>query len=145
MAFEEVEFIGPAPIDAVPNGGIRVKPRTFKSKHGVKHWIEITIGEHLSRKICLSKPKHGMRVLFGTGEDAGKIAVAVDDEKGRFSAKKAKSSGRYVLSIGAASAEGLFALEFPVFAVLDPLVFCKDGSPPSFTFAASAEMLAIED
>lgn len=82
-------------------------------------------------------------MLFGTGEDAGKIMVAVDQALGKFTAKRSKK-GHYALTINAASAEGLFALEFPAFTVAEVECFHPQGLPPHCVFAASAEMLAAD-
>ena len=145
MAFNEIDNLKPVTgLDAVPEGGLRIKPRSFKSKHGVKRWIEIRIGVGLARKVALTAPLQKVRLLFGDGEDAGKILLAVDAAAGRFAARRDKQ-GRYTVVLGEASAEGLFALEFPVFAVLEPEVMRAPGCPVSVCFTASAAMLAVED
>lgn len=89
--------------------------------------------------------EHRLRLLFGTGPDAGKVMVSVDNETGKFLAKRDKQ-GRYALAINAATAEGLFALEFPTFAVPSiEAIRCDNGKPPHFVFRASKEMLEVED
>lgn len=70
--------------------------------------------------------------------------IAPDQDKGQFPAKRDKA-GRYRLSIGGASADGLFALDFPAFCVIEPPVVRAPGCPPACTFDCSAEMLAVAD
>jgi len=108
------------------------------------HYIAICIGKDLARAVKFAVPLQKVRLMFGTGEDAGKIAVAAD-EAGRFEAR-AQKNGSYTLSVNPASAEGLFRLDFPAFKeerceALRP----ENGQPPKFIFKASAEMLAVED
>lgn len=145
MAFSEIECVKPVTgLDAVSDNGLRVAARRFTAKRGLVRWIEIKLGAGLARQLALTQPQHKVRLLFGTGEDAGKILLAVDAEKGRFLAKRDKQ-GRYTIAISAASAEGLFALEFPVFSVVDAEAMRAPGCRVSVTFAVSAAMLAVED
>lgn len=145
MVFVEIENLRPAPTDAVPTQGLRLRARTFKTaKAGIKHWIEITIGGGLAKKLALALPSQKLRILFGSGDDAGKLMIATDQEKGQFPAKRDKT-GRYRLSISGPSADGLFALDFPPFAVIEPEVVRAPGCPPACTFECSAEMLAVAD
>lgn len=88
---------------------------------------------------------HRVRVLFGTGSDAGKLQISVDNSGGNFPTKRNKK-GNYALTINAASADGLFALEFPVFTVEKcEAVRPENGQPPHFVFKASVPMLAVPD
>jgi hypothetical protein len=66
----------------------------------------------------------------------------VDNTSGNFRAKRAKDGG-YVLTINAASADGLFSLAFAPFAVEAAVVHARD-TPPMAAFRPSAEMLAVE-
>ena len=148
MPFEDIDCVNPAPVklDALPPKGVRLRPGKMTRKGGgdPTRYIRLTIGKDLARAASLTLPVHKLRLLFGTGDDAGKIMVAVDQERGRFSAKRSKA-GDYALTINAASAEGLFALEFPVFCVIDVAVDRAPHCPASFTFTASADMLAVAD
>lgn len=102
-------------------------------------------GGGLARRLSLTQPEHKLRLLFGSGADAGKVMLSVDNELGKFHARRDKQ-GRYSLTINAASAEGLFALDFPLFAVPRVEALRPDnGKPPHCCFTASAAMLAVED
>lgn len=143
MAFEEIEWIGqPVAIDALSPNGVRVRPRAFKTKHGTKHWIEINLGKSLATKLSLLGDESGLRLMVGTGEDAGKLSLT-PDQGGRFKAKRCKS-GSYRVAINAASAEGLFALGFDAFAVIDVEVLAPPGKGKFAVFAISEAMLAAE-
>lgn len=85
-----------------------------------------------------------LRLQFGDGSDAGKIALSVDVTNGGFEAKKDKQ-GRYALTINQRSAEGLFALDFPAFTVSPVEVKERPHTPPLAIFKASDPMLAVED
>lgn len=86
-----------------------------------------------------------VRLLFGSGGDAGKIAISVDHDTGNFIARRDKV-GRWVLTINAASADGLFALDFPAFTVPHvEAVRPENGQPRRAVFKASDAMLAVED
>lgn len=145
MAFEEIDNLKPVSgLDACPSDGLRVWPRKFAAKTGLKRWIQIAIGVGLARRLALTLPQQLLRVLFGTGEDAGQLLIAADQTAGKFLAKRDKQ-GRYILTIGSASAARLFALEFPGFLVIAPEVLRAPGCPPSVCFPVSAEMLKAEE
>ena len=94
--------------------------------------------------MCLLGESTRLQLSFGTDRDAGKIALSVDISAGQFEARRLKSGG-YRLTINAASAEGLFALDFPAFTVAPVAVVSRMGKPPMAVFAASPAMLAVED
>lgn len=147
MAFEDIECVNPVNgLDGVPPDGVRVKACKLGGRGGrVVHYIQLKIGAKLAAKISLAAEKHQLRLLFGTDVDAGKIKVSVDNAAGRFLARRDKN-GNYALTINAASADGLFALDFPVFAVVDAEpIRPANGQPPHFVFRASTEMLAVDD
>lgn len=93
----------------------------------------------------MTLPVQRLRLLFGTGEDAGKVRVSPDQAGGLFTAKRDKR-GNYALTINEATAEGLFALDFPAFTEerIEPLR-PQNGQPPFFVFHPSAAMLKVED
>jgi hypothetical protein len=153
MPFEAIDFVGapPSPAKAaVPIDGVRVTARRMglKARGGeteprVINYIRIDIGRKLAKDMALHGEQLPMAVAFGNGADAGKIRIAVDAAHGRFVAKVAKT-GQWYLTINAATAEGLFSLDFPPFSVLDIRPVFVERQPPAITFAASAEMLAID-
>ena len=151
MAFEIIDNLKPAAGAAplIPASGVKVGSRKIsrpaRAGGGGLSYIRIDIGAELAKGISLTAEQHRVRLLFGTGSDAGKLQVSVDDTAGNYQVKRSKS-GSYFLTINAASAEGLFALEFPVFTVLrcEP-VRPENGQPKHFVFTASAPMLAVPD
>lgn len=149
MAFEDIEVVRPkaASKAQAPAGGIAVTACKVARRNGggLNRYIRLTIGGGLARKISLTAPEHRLRLLFGTGEDAGKVRVTVDNEGGKFLAKRSKQ-GNYALTINSGTAKGLFALDFPAF-VEDGIEALRpaNGQPPHFVFKASAAMLAADD
>ena len=148
MAWESIQAIKPqAPSSAAcPDDGVKVMSRSLGTRSGgVARYISLTIGPKLAKGIALASDQHSLRLLFGTGDDAGKIAVAVDHQEGKFLAKRNKS-GAYVTTINAATAAGLFSLTFAPFTVgRCEAIRPSNGQPPRFVFKASAEMLAVDD
>lgn len=68
----------------------------------------------------------------------------MDNAADTFRAKKGKAGG-YMVTINEASADGLFALDFPPFAATAELLPAERGKPPMASFKASEPMLAVED
>lgn len=147
MPFENIECVRPTSASApsVPADGVAVSSRRLKTKTRESRYIRVVIGAKLAKAISLVQPECRLRLLFGTGSDAGFVQVSVDNTAGKFLAKRSKK-GDYALTVNAATAEGLFSLDFPAFTrtgieALRP----ENGKPPHFVFKASAEMLKVED
>ena len=148
MAFENIDCVqAKASTAPVPANGVRVVARKLerKDKGKVTRWIQVTIGPKLARSLTLSDEKHGLRVLFGKDNDAGKVRICVDNSTGKFQTKRLKNGG-YSFSINEMTAEGLFALDFESFdrANLEA-IRPENGTQPHCTFKASPAMLDIED
>lgn len=146
MAFEDIEAVGPVRgLDGVPPDGVRVRAMRVGGRgHSVTPYIQVKIGARLAGKIGLTGPHQPVRLLFGTGADAGRIKLALDCANGKFLARRDKN-GNYALSINAATADGLFALEFTVFVVIDAEVGTERSGSAFCVFQASDEMLAVAD
>ena len=147
MAFEDIELINaPKPVTPkVPVMGVAVAARRLGTRKGGEiRYIKLQIGAQLAKAISLVQPACNVRLLFGTGPDAGMVQVSVDNAAGKFAAKRQKS-GAYALTINAATADGLFALNFPAFAH-DRIEAIRpdNGKPPHFVFRASDQMLAAD-
>lgn len=151
MAFEDIECVNPASTgkNKVPAKGVAISVRSLgiaPSRGGeIRSYIKLIIGADLARGISLTQEEHRLRLLFGTGEDAGMVRVSVDNQSGKFLAKRNKQ-GQYGVTINRATADGLFSLSFPPFTdepceALRP----QNGQPPFFVFKASAEMLEVGD
>lgn len=85
-----------------------------------------------------------LSLKFGTGKDAGMVAMSVNVTGGQFPARKSKA-GVWKATINAPSADGLFALDFPPFTVSPVDVLVAEGKCPMAVFKASPEMLAVDD
>ena len=147
MGFAEIECLGAAvPLDALPRDGLLVTTRAAPYKPGrvgpVARYIVVRIGVGLAAKLKLLGQTSAARLLFGNGDDAGKIALTVD-QAGRFAAKRRKD-GSWTITINAASAEGLFSTDFPAFCVIEPEVIALAGKAPFVKFEASAAMMAVD-
>jgi hypothetical protein len=144
MAFEDIDFLGTASVltVTVPVLGVRVAARSVGQKGGgLARFIRVTIGAKIASAIGLKNDLHQLKVAFGTGPDAGKIAVWPASEGGQFRAKRDKQN-RYAFTINAQTADGMFALQFPAF-VCDGLAPIRphEGSPVKLVFEASKLML----
>lgn len=144
MAFEDIERIGAPPKSDVPDDGVRVSTRAAAARGVPVRYIAIQIGGGLARSLVLRGEETTLKLQFGTDRDAGKIAISVDVNAGPFRAKRDKQ-GRYKLTINAASADGLFALDFPAFTVSPVEVVSREGECPKAVFVASAPMLEVAD
>jgi hypothetical protein len=149
MSWESIENVTPSK-DTTPPLGLRVTSRALNITRGGKamgqtRFIKIAIGKELARKLSIAGDAIKLRLLFGIGEDLGKVKISVDATAGNFTAKK-DAGGNYQLTINKASAAGRFALDFPPFTI--PAVEAlrpANGQPPHCIFKASREMLAAED
>lgn len=145
MAWNEIENLKPiSGFDALSPKGVQVSARKMGSRKeggGTTRYIRIRIGKDLAKAISMVGDHTALRLLLGSGAEAGQIGLTADLQRGKFRAKRAKD-GSYALTINAASAEGRFALEFAPFAVLDVQVVRPPNLAPIAMFAASAEMLA---
>lgn len=149
MAWENIDNVKSAtaaascPVDGV---AVRARALNFKGKRPAR-WIEITIGQALARDLRLPSDRGecNVRLLFGTGADAGRIAISADQAGGRFAARKTRR-GDWRISIGATAAGGLFSLAFEPFtrAGLEA-TRPENGQPPMVAFKASDAMLAGDD
>lgn len=149
MPFETIERVGPAPAaPAVPANGLQVSCRAMKSRSRTDaeptRWITIRIGADLARAAGYHQASQPVDLAIGTGNDAGKIAVLLN-QRGTFTAK-GKPGKNYAITINAASAEGLFALEFESFTrapieVIRP----ENGSAKFFTFMGTDQLFAADD
>src|SRR3546814_15927979 len=97
--------------------GVSVAARKMGARGGkVVRYIKLGVGVKLAKELCLIGDQTGLRLSLGGGKFAGKVALSVDQAADCFRATKSKDGG-YVLTITESSAAGLFALEFPPFAV----------------------------
>ena len=133
MAFERIERVGPAPTSETPPNGLLVasKSMTIRKTGNTASFITIRVGAELARKASFHQEAQPVAIEIGTGNDTGKIAIAVD-LKGDFVAR-GKPGKAYQISINAKSAEGLFALKFDKFSrdnieVLKPVMASRSFS-----------------
>lgn len=147
MGFERIENVKPAPTGKVPDGGARwaVRQLTVAPARGggVRQYIKLTLSPGLVRKLAMPPQFETTPValLFGTGTDAGKIAVQVDG-KGDFAAKMARDGSRSV-TLSAATCDGMFALTEKFSCdVVDVPVTMAQGQPPLAVIALPDAALA---
>lgn len=143
MGWEAIENVKPVySKSSVPADGVLVKTR--RAMNDIR-FIEVKVGGVLAKRARFHADEHKIRLLFGTGPDAGKIAVSLDQQNGTFLARKGRRNDVYTLTINRAAAEGLFSLEFEPFTVSNvEALRPENGQPPMFTFKASAQMLEVE-
>lgn len=146
MSWEPISNVKPtAPSAAsVPAMGVSVVARLFGKRGGGKvRYIKIAIGPALAKALCMVGDEAGLRLSLGGGKFAGQVALSVDNAADCFRARRGKGGG-YVLTIGQASAEGLFSLDFPPFSAVAIVQPPERGKPPLAAFVAGA-MLASGD
>lgn len=145
MPFETIENLKAlsAQVAVFPDG-LRVQARSLKKRGGgLTRFIKVIVGAQLAKKLVWRDETVRIDLAFGSGRDAGKIRVSVNVSSGQFIARRDRQ-GRYVFTINAATAEGLFALDFPEFDIpaIEPV--SAVGAPPALIFAASEAMLAAD-
>jgi hypothetical protein len=99
------------------SSGVKVASRKMNvSKNGKAgaEYIQLTIGQKLAAGLHLSLDHHKLALMFGNGDEFGKMAMTVDNEKGMFSAKRNKK-GQYLLSISKETAAGILLMGFETF------------------------------
>ena len=104
--------------------------------------IFVKVGPDVARRGSFTRPDHKCHVLLGGGEDAGQLAIALDDSLGKFKAKR-RADGRYEIAVSGTAAAGRFALIFAAFE--RPATFVPNGNgPPFIRFEVPREFL-VED
>lgn len=151
MSWDIIDNVKPSKSTlTIPPHGIYVASRGLKVRRGGKdrgeiRFIKISLGRDLARKLVLNTDSIGVKLMFGSEENRGKIKISIDATSGNFIAKPSKN-GIFTITLNSASAEGLFALDFPSFAI--PTVEAlrpSNGQPPHCIFRVSDAMLAVED
>lgn len=150
MSWIVIENLKPASGAASPLAPdhVRVKPRIVGLRSGkVARYIEVRLSAASARKIGLQGEAPRIAMMLGGGERAGMIGLVAANDTGTFVARPFKKApGSYVFTINAASADGLFSLDFPQFDV-EAAPFFPEGAngQKGIAFQASAAMLAVED
>lgn len=101
----------------------------------LSRYIRIKIGSELARRGSFTQAEHKCHLLRGEGDEAGQIAVSVDDRDGSFVAKR-RSDGRYEIAVGQVACNGTFVLDFPQFD-REGGVVPMANAPAFITFDAS--------
>jgi len=108
-------------------------------------YLTLKVGPKLAAASRFTQKPQRIRLMFGGGSDAGKIAVVIDQEAGAFLAKPQKN-GCWLISLSARDCAGLFSLDFEPFEVKAvEAIRPENGKSPMFVFRVSAAMLAVED
>lgn len=149
MSWTSIARQGAGPTNATPADGVRVYRHRITRQGKEGGFIAIAIGADLARGLGFSAYRQPVRLMLGSDNDAGKIAI-VADPTGPFAAtanhlgKKAGRAPSYRIAINRQSAEGLFAFDFKPFTragleVIKP----ENGKPRMATFLATGELLDI--
>ncbi len=147
MAWETIEKIKPQYSKmACPPDGVAVSTRALAARSGgLNRYIVIKVGKTLARAARFTQKPQRVRLMFGSGADAGKIAVVIDQQTGTFIAKE-QGAGDWLITVSARDAAGLFSLNFPRFEIRAvEAIRPENGQPPMFAFKASPEMLAADE
>ncbi len=94
-------------------------------------YIQITLGRKLASGMSLMQETHRLTLQFGTGNDAGKLALSVDNSSGEFPVKR-DAQRRYRLSLNAATVADWLKLEFPVLFLPKVELVKLDQAKPVF-------------
>lgn len=124
---------------SIPATHVKVLARS--AIKGDRRYIQIKLGHELCRKAGLHKDSHQCHLMLGTGDERAKLAIALDDAGGAFTAKK-RANGRYDITISGAAADGRFQLQFPPFE-RDAAIVPMNGSPPIITFGVGVGFLVV--
>jgi hypothetical protein len=115
MAFELIRNVGGGSSgQTLAPEGARISSRVMGKRGGAvekTRFIKIEVGAMVAKTIGLSLEKHKVKLLSGTGNDVGKVAISPDNAEGDFPCKRA-ASGAYVITINERAAMGLFSLVF---------------------------------
>ena len=99
MGFERLDNpVPPKSKGRDTNLGARLQLRSLTRMGRKSEWIKLTIGQLAAAKLSMTLPRHRVHLLFGTGDDLGKLAVSVDNSEGAFAATRAKK-GHYSVTI----------------------------------------------
>lgn len=149
MSFEVIENMNPSPAKEVtPVDGLRIYARTAPARKGSTkpgtYYMTVQLGLGLARRLAFHKDQHNVQILLGTGRDAGKMQIALDQTAGQFYARKRKI-GQYCVTIKGASMDGLFARAFPPLIIAHVETVKSEASGQvCCTFPVSPEMLRVE-
>ena len=125
-------------VASVPPMSVKVKAREAPKRGN--RYIQIAVGYALCDKARLLQKEHRVHILVGSGADAGKVAITLDDATGKFKAKR-RADGRYEVVVSNLAAAGKFSTTFPPF--MQPgSVQMIPGGPPVVVFDAPADFLA---
>jgi hypothetical protein len=115
------------------SAGARVRWRKLKRKHGegYSEYAYIVVGAKAATALALKSEKHGLSVMFGTGEEAGKLAITVDNEKGGFIAKRT-NGGDYSFTMSSETVAGKMKAAFDTIELEKIEIVKIDPSKPYF-------------
>lgn len=108
-------------------------------------YINIQIGADIARQLGLTEDRHPVRLMVGSDNNAGKLAIA-SDKGGEYEARRmGKAGGRGCYAIAVPKAAG-FASGFPVFT-RDRLEVVKpaNGQPRYVSFLLTGQFLGNEE
>lgn len=122
---------------AVPPMVVRVRAREAPKR--LSRYIVVSIGYGLADKARFIGKEHRCHIMAGSGADDGKVAITMDDQTGKFTARR-RADGRYEVTITAHAAAGKFSTAFPPFERAASVQNIP-GMPPVVVFDGSADFL----
>jgi hypothetical protein len=121
---------------------VKVVGRAMKVKGGAeRRFAVIKMGSSLCDRARFISKEHRCHVMAGSAADAGKVAIAMDDQQGKFVAKR-KADGRYEICLGEGAAAGKFSLTFPPFE-RPGSVQTIPGTSPIIIFEVTPDFLGV--
>lgn len=141
MSWNTIARVDP-PKNACPVDGVRVSTRGGSSKKPTAGFVAIQIGSTLASKMGFAAEAVPVRLMLGSDNDAGKLAIVLDPTGGFVAKGKPGKGYRIAIGMRSAAQAGL-ATDFPGFdrpgiEVIKP----ENGQPRMFSFLLTRQAIA---
>lgn len=103
--------------DSLPADGVRVSMRSTRSRSSktVHNYVVIRVGAALAGKLMFAK-EQPVRLMMGTGDDAGQLAVVIDPAA-KFLARQQPKAPEWWITIPPVEAAERFSFPLETFTV----------------------------
>ncbi|MCH4893392.1 hypothetical protein GO308_09750 [Sphingomonas sp. SFZ2018-12] len=142
MSWNTIARVDPV-ANTCPADGVRVSLRGMgKDGAGTRGYLAIQIGADLARRAGFATESVSVRLMLGSDNNAGRLAVVLDPTGGFVAKGKPGKGYRIAMGLRSAAQAGL-ATEFPGFdrpgiEVIKPV----NGQPRMFSFLLTRQALA---